>query len=261
MHDRAYLRDVQYRDDANLSARAELHRRFGTHRVGFHRWVFDHLELPPDAWVLEVGCGHGLLWEANADRVPPGWTVLLTDFSLGMIGAARRRLGGRWRFAVADGEALPHPAGRFDAVIADHVLYHVPDRHRAIREMARVLRPHGSLYAATNGGDHMRELDELASRRLGAGRVRRGAARFGLEDGAGQLGQAFARVELRPRPGELLITEAEPAAAYLRSVVGDDWDAEPLRREVAAEIEREGAFRVRTSMGLFVARSPLQSRS
>src|SRR5438874_2293283 len=109
MRDRACLREVQYRDDSNLNARIELHRRFTTDPVGFHRWVFQQLDLPADAWVLEVGCGPGHLWAANRERVPAGWTVVLSDFSPGMIASARRRLGGdRHQFVVADAEALPH---------------------------------------------------------------------------------------------------------------------------------------------------------
>ena len=45
--DREYLLSHQYRDASNLDARGDLHRRFGTNPRGWHRWVFDHLRLPP----------------------------------------------------------------------------------------------------------------------------------------------------------------------------------------------------------------------
>lgn len=249
----------EYADDTRYNARVELHQRFGGGPFRVHRAVFDQLRLPADAAVLELGCGSGHFWAANAERVPAGWTIVLADLSPGMIAAARVRLGGRFAYALADAEALPLPAGRFDAAIANHMLYHVPDRRRAVREIARVVRPDGVLYAATNGRDHMRELAELAARWVEAGLIHRSSEAFGLENGAEQLRAGFARVDVDARHGELVVTEAEPVVAYVRSLVGDGWDGDPLRREVAMIIEREGAFRITTHTGLLVARSPIQS--
>lgn len=260
MTERAHLREVQYRDDGNLNARIDLHRRFSVNPAVFSRWVFDQLDPPPDARVLEVGCGPGILWAANRDRVPPGWRVVLTDFSPGMLAAARARLGERYRLAVADAEALPHPDGAFDAVVANHMLYHVADRPQAIREMARVLRPDGVLLAVTNGPGHMREIDELVTAWAPEGALARASARFGLHNGAAQLGEAFAGVDLRRWEDRLEITEVEPLLAYVRSLLaGRDPDLDALRRRAADVIAREGAFRVTKATGLFVARSPIQS--
>jgi len=262
MTERSYLRDVQYRDDSNLNARVELHQRFGTRAGVFNHMVFDQLSLPADARVLEVGCGPGRLWAENAERVPPGWRVVLTDFSRGMVEVARRRLGARFGFAVSDAEALAHPAGAFDAAIANHMLYHVADRPRAIRELARVLRPDGVLYAVTNGRAHLRELDELMARWLPGGPGFLHGAAFGLENGAAQLAEGFAHVELRRWDDALEITEVEPVVAYARSIAVDGRvDDEAVRRTVAGLIERHGAFHVGRAAGMFVATSPIQSRT
>jgi SAM-dependent methyltransferase len=262
MRDPAYLRRVQYRDDSNLNARAELHRRFSTMSGTLPEWQFDQFELPARAAVLEVGCGPGYLWRVNGERVPDGWSCLLSDLSSGMVAIAREHLGARYRYAVADAAALPFPDRAFDVAIANHMLYHVPDRARAIRELARVLRPDGTLYAMTNGEDHMRELQQLARvHQRPSDEIGRGSHTFRLENGADQLGGAFARVDLRRLAGELLVTEAEPAVAYLRSLSDDGTDLESLRQEVTAIIERHGAFRIGTDGGLFIARSPIQSAS
>src|SRR5437660_12140320 len=259
MRDPAYLRRVQYRDDSNLNARARLHERFTTMRGTLQGWQFDQFELPARAAVLEVGCGPGYLWRVNAERVPEGWTCLLSDLSTGMVAAPRERLGPRFRYAVADAAALPFPDRAFDAVIAHHMLYHVPDRAHAVRELARVLRPDGTLYAQTNGSAHLRELDELVSGRWRSDQLGPGSHAFRLENGAEQLAAGFARVELRHLPGELLVTEVEPVVAYVRSMSGEGVDLEPLRHEVAGIIERHGVFRIGTDTGLFVARAPIQS--
>jgi SAM-dependent methyltransferase len=162
---------------------------------------------------------------------------------------------------VADVAALPFADGVFHAAVANHMLYHVPDCAGAIRELARVLRPDGTLYAATNGQRHLRELDELATGHWRSSQLGPDAHAFRLENGADQLEVGFGRVELRRRPGELAVTEAEPVVAYVRSMSCDEADLDPLRREVAGIIERDGAFRIGTDVGLFIARAPIQSRS
>src|SRR5262249_7818983 len=142
------------------------------------------------------------------------------DFSYGMVTAARSRLGAGFRFEVADAEALPHRSGAFHAAIANHMLYHVQNRHRAVRELARVLRPDGALYAVTNGRDHLRELDELMARWLRPNASSDHAAAFGLENGAEQLAAGFADVELRLWHDALEVTDAEAIVAYVRSLPG-----------------------------------------
>ncbi len=257
MSERLYLRTEEYRDDRRLRARAALHERFSTNPAGFHRWLFDQLDLPPAAAVLEIGCGPGALWSANAARLPAGGRTVLADFSPGMVEAARRRLpAGGFLFEVADAEDLPHPARSFDVAVASHMLYHVPDRGRALRELARVLRPDGCLYAATNGEGHLAELRDLVGRWSPAPPPVLGAG-FTLENGAPQLREAFAEVELRPYPDGLEVTDPEALLAYASSTrLWGGVDAAGLRREAAAVIEREGVFRIRKATGLFVASSP-----
>jgi hypothetical protein len=48
--------DTQYKTSENLSARADMFKRFGT--GGWHAWVFDHLlaaDLPGDATIADIG--------------------------------------------------------------------------------------------------------------------------------------------------------------------------------------------------------------
>src|SRR5579884_2810231 len=157
----------QYRDGANLTARVELHRRFSTNPQGWLRWVFERLAALGPGALLEVGCGTGELWWANRERLPAAWRVVLSDRSPGMLAGTRDRLADLMPHAgwlVADAQAIPCADDAFDVVVADHMLYHVPDRPRALAEFRRVLRPGGWLLAATNGMAHLRELDELLCR-------------------------------------------------------------------------------------------------
>ena len=260
----------QYGDAANLDARISLHQRFGAAEEPLPRWIFGQLDGPPDARILELGCGPGLLWTENRGRVPDGWSVTLTDASAGMVREAEGRLGPdhRFRFLVADAQEIPFRDGTFDAVLANHMLYHVPDVSRALSEAARVLRPDGRLYAATNGEGHMRELGPMrhvldpshptdaATKELPA---------FSLENGGAQLSRLFSEVSLKRREGALLVTEAEPLLEYLLSgATADAAAGEPaaeFRRRVSAltarlknELDLHGAIRITTDPGLFVAR-------
>ena len=109
----------QYGDAANLNARIALHERFSTNRSDLQRWLFDQIALPDSALVLELGRGPGTLWIKNLDRLPPGWAVLLTDASPGMVRQAAGGLAGDRRpfgFAVADARTTPCEDGSVDAV-------------------------------------------------------------------------------------------------------------------------------------------------
>ena len=127
MSEQEFVRE-QYATDANLCARIELHERFSTSTLSYPRWVFDGYDFAAAADVLEVGCGNGLMWRENLDRLPDGWRLTLTDLSPGMVHTVREALGDRAEYAVADAQELPFDDASFDAVIANHMLFHVPDR-------------------------------------------------------------------------------------------------------------------------------------
>ena len=131
---------IQYRDSTNLRARAGLHVRFSTNKIDWLQWVFERLHLQRYSRVLEVGCGTGELWRRKLPDVPAGCEVVLSDLSLGMAAEARDKLSTdrRFTYCVCDVQLLPFPEESFDQVVANHMLYHVPDRQRALGEIWRV---------------------------------------------------------------------------------------------------------------------------
>jgi SAM-dependent methyltransferase len=242
----------QYASDANLRARIDLHGRFSTAKEPWHRWLFDRIALPDGARVLEVGCGPAEFWKQNDDRLDSGWRLTLTDQSAGMIEVARGVLGDRAEYAVVDAQKLPFADDSFDVVLAQHMLYHVPDRPCAFAEIRRVLVSGGRFHASTNGPGHLAELGALYDAPLWEH-----IEAFGLETGPPQLEPFFADIRIDRLDGELRVTEVEPALAFIRSsFLYDGRQLEAAADTIGSAIAAEGAFRVVTSAGLISCRKP-----
>jgi len=254
-----YLRSDQYQDASNLNARIQLHRRFSTNTYGWMFWVFDQLRLPPSSHILDIGCGPCDLWFGNYERIPDGWQITLADFSPGMLGQGLHKLSPHQQefgFLVADAQALPFENETFDAVIANSMLYHVPDRPRALSEIHRVLLPGGRLFAATNGENHMREARELLRSIDPEANMASAADEFGLENGFDQLTPLFAEVTLHRYQDGLVVTEAEPLVAYILSTKRSTrlkQNPEPLTRLIKERLHQDKAVYITKDSGMFEA--------
>jgi len=258
--DRTYLLTQQYRNASNLNARVQLHARFSTNQYGWMPWLFDQLSLPPGCHVLEVGCGAGNLWLENLPRLPEAWKIVLSDLSAGMVHQAHLNLCHSphpFEFAVLDAQAIPFPGEGFDAVIANHMLYHVPDRAQALSEIRRVLKPGGRLVASTVGEAHLRGLQALVSR-FDPDMVSESSAAnpFTLENGGAQLSPWFSGVTIRRYEDALAVTEAAPLVEYVLSestrMMGDQRIrfAEHVGQEM---VSRGGAIHITKDSGIFEA--------
>ena len=252
---------TQYRDSTNLRARAGLHARFSTNKLDWLQWVFERLYLEPDSRVLDVGCGTGELWRRSLPDVPAGCDIVLSDLSPGMASEARDKLSTdrRFTYCVCDVQLLPFPEGSFDQVVANHMLYHVPDRQRALGEIWRVLRPGGRLMAATNGNSHMRELWQMLDR-VSPGSEARAVAvdgGFSLQNGTAQMAERFTDVTMTRRDDSLEVTDSGPMVEYalssdLYDLSGDR--ASRLAELVECEIVKHGRFSITKEAGLLEAR-------
>jgi ubiquinone/menaquinone biosynthesis C-methylase UbiE len=116
----------------------------------FGQWapkVADAARIRPDQRVLDVACGTGILAREIASRIVAKGHVSGIDPNPGMIAVAGRIAPQiEWREGVA--ESLPFPDACFDVVVSQFGLMFFTDRHRALREMGRVLVPGGRLVVA-----------------------------------------------------------------------------------------------------------------
>lgn len=252
--DRDYLLGIQYRDASNYGARVALHRRFRSNPQELPRSFMEHLQIPENGQVLEVGSGPGGYWAEIADTIPRSWQITVTDFSPGMVVHAQQRLAALDRpFTVmqADVQDLPFPDETFDAVIANFMLYHVPDRPRAFAEIQRVLRSGGRLFAMTHGERHMREFKDAVNR-VAPGVLASGERGFSLENGAEQIRPWFDQVTLTRYPDALLVTEAEPLLAFLQSYrnLPSEQQTRAVRAEFEAELATHGVIHIGLDSGM-----------
>lgn len=110
----------------------------------------------------------------------------------------------------------------FDAIIANHMLYHVPELDMALSEANRILRHGGVFFASTIGQENMREFRELlmscvrdTSLYMEQQDV---VGRFSLENGQSRIAPWFVDVEVRRYVDALAVTEAQPLVAYAQSL-------------------------------------------
>jgi SAM-dependent methyltransferase len=173
-----------------------------------------------------------------------------------MIEAARAAIGDRAEYVVADVQELPFADSSFDGVIANHMLFHVDDRPRALAEIARVLRPGGRFCATAIGLGHLRILRELVPPPEGS-QWQKTRERFTVESVPDELAPFFVDVEVEPYEDSLEVTDLEALLDFVRSR-GDveEHELEPLRRRVEAEIATRGSFHIPKQTSRIRARKP-----
>ncbi|MFG2742588.1 class I SAM-dependent methyltransferase [Streptomyces sp. KS_5] len=104
------------------------------------------LGLREGARVLDAGCGTGRALPPLRDAVGPSGVVLGADLTPAMLEAAAR--AGRdadGQLLLADVAALPVRSESLDAVFAAGLIAHLPNPAENLRELARVVRPGGTL--------------------------------------------------------------------------------------------------------------------
>ncbi len=255
---RNYLTQNQYKTPVNLDARIALHKRFSTNPYDWFNWLFDEIAfLPTHTNILELGCGSGELWKECMVRVPASWDLTLTDLSTGMLESARSNLvatGRTIKCEVVDAQKIPYPDGTFDAVLANHMLYHVPNRRLALQEIRRVLKRGGVFFSTTVGDNHMHKMYEWILQ-ISGGKQGMFTLQFTLENGRRQLKEYFSSTRLSRYSNDLWVTDVGVISTYIRSVIlPEDLLEEELQKienELQNTIDKNHGILILKDTGLF----------
>ncbi len=248
----------QYENASNLRARIAIHELFSTNKEGWMPWFFKELKQElsmmssnyknynkkisseniselsnldlkqPSIKILELGCGDASLWNKNFNHIPSNWEITLTDFSDGMLKDAKKNLGekrSRFNFKIVNAENIPFEEESFNVVIANHMLYHVPDINKALKEINRVLKSEGILFASTVGKNHMKEIREIISTFDIYSLTSESweiTDSFQLENGLKIVSEYFNMVELKRYKDNLKVTDPVYILDYIFSMPGNN---------------------------------------
>jgi SAM-dependent methyltransferase len=255
--DKSVLITRQYATGANLAARANIYS-WQKPTFDFVGWVLDQHHWQIGDRVLDLGCGYGAYVPHLMAR---GAEVIAVDLSMGMLAEARAKGA---PLLCADAQSLALRSGAFDAAIAPHMLYHVPDVSLAVRELRRVVRPGGTVLAVTNAFDDKPQIMDLLYRAAGRepGTYVKVDRRFVLEDAPEFFRACFDHLRVVEVRTELNIGQVQPLVRYLNSIrsaaepaLGVCWDdlLTEAARLISEEIGTNKGFLITTHAGVVIA--------
>lgn len=248
---------AQYASSKSLDTRINFHNMYSTNKMGFGPWLISNYEIKEGMKVLELGTGTGDMWIGHDDLIAKCDKLVLSDFSEGMLDTARKNIGERANveYKQIDVQNIPLEDNSFDIVIANMMLYHVPDISKAISEIRRVLREDGVFYSATYGehnfNDIIAEWFGLIGESYDPNHL------FTLQNGGDVLGKEFADIEVRRYEDSLHVTNVDDLADYLQSLkalhgIGTMGRDEILR--MLSAHEENGVINLQKEYGTFIAR-------
>ena len=219
--DQKHLKNESYKTAEKLDVRILTHEKYTHPKVDYYNWMLDQLEWQGDELTFDIGCGSGKYGEFVSPRVK---RYIACDLSHGML---KDGAGINYECVTLDAMGIPLADNTADIILANHMIYHIPDQEKGIAEFRRVLKPGGRMLAATNAAKTMQELKDLriaAIEAIGlemAPEVQGFSLPFTLEEGASVLEKSFEHVEARTLENWLIFPEPQPVIDYIAS--SRDW--------------------------------------
>lgn len=250
----------QYASDSQLNTRLKLHQKHSTSKVPVSDWFFAQYAIEKPCRILELGCGNASQWTENARKLPEGSLLVLSDLSQGMVDATWAKFKDCPNAIVQriDIQDIPFANESFDIVIANHMLYHVPDLNRALQEVKRVLTDKGTFFASTNGSGGMhRYLHEKLSEFNPRVNAFQTEWNFTLQNGRQVLQPFFGGVRLVEYEDSLRITETQDLIDWIHSSIAitgiEESDLDGLFEFFEAIRLQDGAICIPKEMGMFIS--------
>ncbi len=246
---------AQYAVPNGLDIRLTFHEKYSANKQGYGAWLVSHYGIRDGMTVLEVGCGNGRIWLGHENIISRCRRLILSDLSEGMLEAAKKNLGehDNIEYQKADIQDLPFRIDTFDVVIANSMLYHVPDIEKGLQEVRRVLKKGGVFYCATYGENNF--TDRLAEWFGLVGEGFKPNHNFTMQNGKEILSRSFEDVTPIFYEDSLHVTEADDLVEYLRSLASFrsviDLPVQKIR-DVLKEHMTDGTIDLPKEYGMFI---------
>lgn len=260
--------ELQYKNHQNLANRINLWS-YGSNPESLQKWIFSKIQLQEHELVLELGCGTGRLWLENYINIPSTCSIVLSDFSENILCKSKDNLQPLHlplKFKIIDAEKIPYPNRVFDVVLACHMLYHVPNIEKALKEISRVLKPSGRFISTTISQYHIREVkDFLSEFGLYSEERLKLFSEFRNETGKDVLKSFFAEIEFYEYINQVNITSIDPLMKYIETMCPMEkypnfQEIKPQIEEAIIEIlEKKSKFQINGISGLFKAKKPIET--
>lgn len=250
----------QFSNDKNLALRIEFYKKYTTNKYKFADWLFDKYHFKENMSILELGCGNGSHWENRIEKLPKGCKLILSDFSDGMLSLVRKKYSAYENvfFRKIDIQSIPYADNSFDMVIANHMLFHVPDLNKALLEVRRVLKKNCCFYSATDGNGGMRPfLHEAIKQYDSKSEAFTEKLPFNLQNGSEILSKYFTAVERFDYKNVLAITKTGDLMEWLKSTSSISGFSEENLTNLYQYFEdiriKEGAINIPRETGIFIS--------
>ena len=245
----------QYKSASNLNTRISIHEKYSTNKLGFGNWIFSNYSIEDGSRILELGCGTGDMWTHRDESVSKVSRLVMSDFSEGMLDTAKTNLRQyeKIEYKVIDIQDIPFEQDSFDIVIANMMLYHVPDIEKGLREVRRVLKDGGIFYCATYGEHGI--IEYLSGILSTYGMEDRTNKNFTLQNGEDILKHTFDQVRQLKYDDSLAVTNVDDLVDYLYSLTSmtslNRMHKDDIHKALTERME-DGVLNVPKEYGMFV---------
>ena len=224
--------------------------------MGFGNWIVSNYRIDKGMKVLELGCGTGDMWKNKDGLINLCSQIILSDFSEGMVSTAKNNIGDfdNVEYKVIDIQEIPYEDETFDVVIANMMLYHVPDINKGLEQVRRVLKKGGVFYCATYG-EH--GIIEYLSKILSVYGVEDNINKnFTLQNGYEILNKTFSSVEKLEYVDSLAVTNIDDMVEYIYSLSNmTSLNSVPKQviRDILMNNATNGILNVPKEYGMFIS--------